>query len=95
MSAKTSGIMRGTVLWFDDKKGYGFIRPAQGELVETGRHAEPSKVADIFVHYTNISSKARRRLLLPEQCVEFEAIQDAKGIQAVNVCVVREVADAN
>ena len=60
----------GTVKWFNDKKGYGFISRQQGE--------------DIFVHYSSIETKGFRTLQ-EGQNVEFEVVESAKGLQAENV----------
>lgn len=76
-SSKTAnGTHRGQVIWFDDGKGYGFIKPGTGP--------------DVFVHYTAIESnnKSKRRRLLADQVVEYELVQDAKGPMAHNVRVV-------
>jgi CspA family cold shock protein len=60
----------GTVKWFNDAKGYGFISP------ETG--------ADVFVHYSAIEG-AGFRTLREDQRVEFAVEQGPKGLQAVRV----------
>lgn len=60
----------GTVKWFNDKKGYGFISRASGE--------------DVFVHYTSIVGEGFRSLTEGER-VEFSVKQDEKGQAAVNV----------
>jgi CspA family cold shock protein len=62
--------MKGTVKWFNDSKGYGFIQSAQGE--------------DIFVHFSAIQTDGFRTLTEGEQ-VEFELRQSEKGLQAANV----------
>lgn len=69
--ARSGGIMAvGKVKWFNDEKGWGFIKQ------ETG--------PDVFVHYSQISGDGRRRLL-EEETVEFEIKEGPKGLQAVNV----------
>ena len=61
---------RGTVKWFNDDRGYGFIE----------RQGKP----DVFVHYSGIAG-AGRRSLEEGQEVEFELTQGPKGAQAQNV----------
>ncbi len=70
------GIMAsGKVKWFDGKKGYGFIVPAEGE-------------GDVFVHYSAIKSESEFRTLKEGVRVEFEVAEGKKGLQALNVVVV-------
>ena len=64
----------GTVKWFNDAKGYGFIAPADG-----GK--------DLFVHFSNITGGGFRSLVEGAK-VEFEAREGAKGPEATNVEVV-------
>ncbi len=61
----------GTVKWFNDQKGYGFIAPDDG-----GK--------DVFVHHTAIQEQGFRSLQ-EGQKVNFDLQQDAKGGRAVNV----------
>ena len=63
--------MKGSVKFFDQKKGYGFIN------VE-GRQK------DVFVHYSGISGNGRRNLS-EHDTVEFDIMAGQKGDQAVNV----------
>ena len=60
----------GTVKWFNDEKGYGFITPDQGE--------------DLFVHYRAIQS-AGFKSLKEGQRVSFVVVQGQKGMQADEV----------
>jgi CspA family cold shock protein len=60
----------GTVKWFNDAKGYGFISQEGGE--------------DVFVHHTAIEMDGFRTLKEGER-VEFEVTQGPKGLQAANV----------
>jgi CspA family cold shock protein len=61
----------GTVKWFNDSKGYGFIQPEDG-----GK--------DVFVHHSGIGGSGFKTLAEGAR-VEFEARQGAKGPEAVNV----------
>ena len=61
----------GTVKWFDEKKGFGFIIPEDGG-------------ADLFVHHSNIVTDGFRTLK-DGQKVEFEAAQGKKGMEATEV----------
>jgi CspA family cold shock protein len=63
-------MARGTVKWFNDAKGFGFITPESGP--------------DVFVHHTAIASEGFRSLTEGEQ-VEFDTVQGPKGLQAANV----------
>jgi CspA family cold shock protein len=60
----------GTVKWFSDAKGYGFISRPEGE--------------DVFVHFSSIEGSGFRSLS-EGQAVEFDVEQGAKGPQAVRV----------
>ena len=61
----------GTVKWFDEKKGFGFIVPDEGG-------------DDLFVHHSSIVSEGFRTLN-DGQKVEFEAAQGKKGMEATEV----------
>jgi cold shock protein len=61
----------GTVKWFSDEKGFGFVTPD-----------EPGK--DLFVHHTAIEGEGFRSLTEGAK-VSFEAEADTKGPRAVNV----------
>jgi CspA family cold shock protein len=63
----------GTVKWFNDEKGYGFIARENGD--------------DVFVHFTAINAEGRRTLL-EGQNVSFEVESGQKGPQASNVTVI-------
>ena len=64
--------MRGTVKWFDPKKGYGFIQP------------DEEGAEDVFVHYSAIAGEGFRNLDQGEH-VEFTIEDSPKGPQAANV----------
>jgi CspA family cold shock protein len=61
----------GTVKWFNDAKGYGFITPDEG-----GK--------DVFVHFSSISSEGHKTLAEGAK-VEFEQAEGQKGPEAKNV----------
>ena len=62
--------MKGTVKWFNDSKGYGFIQHPQGD--------------DVFVHHSSIVAEGFRTLTEGQE-VEFEVRESDKGLQAANV----------
>ena len=61
---------QGTVKWFNDAKGYGFLSRPSGE--------------DVFVHFSAIQADGYRSLN-DGQAVEFEVVRGPKGLQASNV----------
>jgi cold shock protein len=65
----------GTVKWFNDAKGYGFISRTDGK--------------DVFVHYSSISGEGFRTLN-QGQSVEYEEAQGPKGLFAAKVMKVTE-----
>jgi len=62
--------VNGTVKWFNDAKGFGFIQQDDGP--------------DVFVHHTSINMEGFKSLR-EDQRVEFEVVQGEKGPQAQNV----------
>ncbi len=64
---------KGTVKWFNNQKGYGFITSEDG--------------IDVFVHYSGLNMEGFKTLE-EGASVEFEITDGAKGPQAVNVAVV-------
>ncbi len=68
-------MAKGTVKWFNDSKGFGFIEQADGGQ-------------DVFVHHSAIQADGYRSLQEGAQ-VEFDAQREAKGLRAANVKVSR------
>lgn len=64
--------MIGTVKWFNDQRGYGFITPDNGD-------------GDLFVHHSAIQGMSGRVTLTEGQKVEFEIGESEKGPCAVDV----------
>ena len=63
-------MTKGTVKWFNDKKGFGFLSREEGD--------------DVFVHHTSIQAEGFKSLREGQE-VEFEVQDGPKGPQAVNV----------
>lgn len=68
-----SELAAGTVKWFNDEKGFGFIEQNDGP--------------DVFVHFSAINANGRRTLV-EAQKVTFEIVDGPKGLQAENVSIV-------
>ena len=66
-------MVKGTVKWFNERKGFGFLSREDGD--------------DVFVHYTAIQSDGFKNLQ-EGQNVEFEVQDGPKGPQASNVTVI-------
>ena len=66
--------MKGTVKWFNNQKGYGFISDEKGN--------------DVFVHYTGLNMEGFKTLAEGAQ-VEYDLVEGAKGPQATNVTVIK------
>jgi CspA family cold shock protein len=67
-------VATGTVKWFNDSKGFGFITSSEGQ--------------DLFVHHSDIVAEGYRTLEEGAK-VEFEVVQGEKGPRAKNVVPVR------
>ena len=61
---------QGTVKWYNDDKGYGFISREKGE--------------DVFVHHASINAEGFRTLVEGDR-VSFDVVEGPKGLQAKNV----------
>ena len=70
-------MAKGTVKWFDPKKGFGFVINDQGQ--------------DVFVHYTSIDGEGFR-CLRNGQTVEYEEFDSGKGLQGRNVKIIESSA---
>ena len=67
-------LLSGTVKWFNNEKGYGFIQKEEGG-------------EDVFVHFSQINAEGHKSLN-EGQAVTFEMGEGRKGPQAINVTVV-------
>jgi CspA family cold shock protein len=65
-------MQTGTVKWFNDEKGFGFITPADG-------------TKDLFAHHSEIRNGGGFRSLAEGAQVEFEVKEGPKGLQASNI----------
>ena len=63
--------MKGTVKWFNNQKGYGFISDESGN--------------DVFVHYSGLNMEGFKSLEEGQGVAVFDVTEGAKGPQAVNV----------
>ncbi len=66
-------MAKGTVKWFDPKKGFGFVVNADGQ--------------DVFIHYTSIDGEGFR-CLRSGQVVEYEEFRSDKGLQGKGVQII-------
>lgn len=65
-------MTKGTVKWFNDQKGFGFITDENGK--------------DVFVHFSGLKMDGFKSLK-ENQAVEFDVTDGAKGPQAINVTI--------
>ncbi len=72
-------MAKGTVKWFDPKKGFGFVVNSDGK--------------DVFVHYTSIDGEGFR-CLRNGQIVEYDQFETDKGLQGKGVQIVEMQADS-
>ncbi|CAM2990561.1 cold-shock protein [Acinetobacter celticus] len=68
-----SNVVKGTVKWFNETKGFGFIQQESGP--------------DVFAHFSEIASSGFKTLL-EGQMVEFSVVQGQKGPNAVNIIAI-------
>lgn len=61
----------GTVKWFDNERGYGFISAQSGE--------------NVFVHHSQVKEKTHNKDLHEGEQVSFDTVQNDEGIAAINV----------
>ncbi|MDV2502974.1 MAG: cold-shock protein [bacterium] len=64
-------MQKGQVKWFNDGKGFGFIEREEGP--------------DVFVHFSSIQGEEGFKSLAEGDAVEFEVVEDEKGLKAQNV----------
>lgn len=71
-------MLRGTVKWFNNAKGFGFVVPAEGN-------------GDVFVHYSAIEMSGYKTLK-PGQQVDYVAEMTENGLHAVTISLVEDAA---
>jgi CspA family cold shock protein len=69
-SGESTQMVNGTVKWFNDSKGFGFLEQENGE--------------DVFVHFSAIAGDGFKSLAEGDR-VTFEVVKGPKGLQAANV----------
>jgi len=70
-------VYTGEIVWFNDKRGYGFCKPDDGSK-------------DMFVHYTNIVSDEKFKTLVAGQKISYILGQNKNGPQAEQIRVIGE-----
>ena len=73
--AQGNGRKRGVVKWFNQDKGYGFIKPED-------------RGNDVFVHFSGIDAPRGSQVLFENDEVEFDVVEGKKGLQATKVRMV-------
>ncbi|ENX04026.1 MULTISPECIES: cold-shock protein [Acinetobacter] len=69
-----SSYMNGTVKWFNETKGFGFIQSDDGQ--------------DVFAHYSSIANSGFKTLF-EGQRVKFDVLQGKKGLQASDITIIQ------
>lgn len=72
-------MFKGTVKWFNNKKGYGFLTSEDG--------------TDFFVHYSDINTEEKFKSLAENENVVFDVIDTERGRQAINVTVIEKTSN--
>ena len=72
---KEVSLVNGLVKWFNDKIGFGFI--------------EYKESIDVLVHYSQVKKEGYKSLKQGDY-VSFDLIETGKGLQALNVCVIKQ-----
>lgn len=78
MTKENDDMKKGTVKWFDPKKGFGFVVNDKGE--------------DVFVHYSSIAGEGFR-CLKNGDTVEYELLDSSKGLKASRVTILESLPD--
>eukprot|EP00276_Gloeochaete_wittrockiana_P007211 CAMPEP_0184655698 /NCGR_PEP_ID=MMETSP0308-20130426/14348_1 /TAXON_ID=38269 /ORGANISM="Gloeochaete witrockiana, Strain SAG 46.84" /LENGTH=102 /DNA_ID=CAMNT_0027092387 /DNA_START=98 /DNA_END=406 /DNA_ORIENTATION=- len=80
-SGSSDVTMRGTVKWFNERKGFGFIVPEQSEAA--------MGIKDVFVHFSSITMPGFKTLMEGDK-VEFKLVESERGPQAETVMICRQ-----
>ena len=77
MDPRTEGIVK----WFNDSRGYGFVNPVEAD-------GSVDDAFEYFVHFSNVSMEGFKTLKAGQR-VMFEVKETPKGVQAVDVSVIK------